>query len=94
MFSISDKVVCVDDRFTPDVAAWFTGLPKRGVVYVVRGIDPINGTGVYLVGIYGATWFDGGERGFCQTRFRKLTDIQSENAAARCANNQGDTRHE
>ena len=87
MFSTSDKVVCVNDRFTPDVAAWFTGLPKRGAVYVVRGVDE-RGTrnGVYLVGIRGDIWFDGTERGFCPTRFRKLAGIQAENASALCAN--------
>ena len=93
MFSTSDKVVCVNDLFTPDAASWFTGLPKRDVVYVVRRIDE-RGTreGVYLVGIRGNIWFDGTERGFCPTRFRKLTDIQAENASALCANASDDQR--
>lgn len=87
MFSTSDKVVCVNDRFAPDVALWFTGLPKRDAVYVVRGIDECGTKdGLYLVGILGKIWFDGTERGFCPSRFRKLKDMQSENASALCAN--------
>lgn len=83
MFSISDKVVCVNAKNLPveDLAV----LPVEGKVYVVRGLDtsptanPISPE-LYLVGIFGATWWDGSERPFAPQRFRKLTDIQAENA--------------
>ncbi len=83
----------MNDRFTPDVAAWFSGLPKRDMVYVVRGIDE-RGTrdGVYLVGIHGDIWFDGTERGFCPMRFRRLDEIKAENASALCANSKDEPR--
>ena len=56
--NVGDKVVCVDDRFAPEVAALYTALPKKGVVYVVRdvrlGIQPDCRTGdvsLLLVGL-------------------------------------------
>lgn len=83
MFSISDKVVCVDAK-NINRSREFSALPVEGQVYVIRGIDDSITAGivpgVYLVGIIGSIWWDGSERPFRQRRFRKLTDIQAENA--------------
>ncbi len=39
MFDIGEKVVCVDDRFHPEIAWLFTALPVKGTVYTVRECD-------------------------------------------------------
>ena len=39
MFEPGEKVVCVDDRFHPEIAFLFTALPKKDVVYTVRECD-------------------------------------------------------
>ena len=38
VFDVGQKVVCVDDRFAPTVAALYTALPERGKVYEVRDV--------------------------------------------------------
>ncbi len=39
MFDIGEKVVCVDDRFHPEIAFMFDALPVKGEVYTVRDCD-------------------------------------------------------
>lgn len=83
MFQIGDKVVCVDDRFyAAHLVHHYSGLPVKGVVYVVRGtygtVDA-SGPGVYVVGIFADIDPETGlERGFRQFRFRKLEDLKNE----------------
>jgi len=87
-FRESDKVVCVYDAFDQDQLQNYSSLPKKGVVYVVRGIDPRGASFgplgrtrycLLLVGIQGID--DGfGEWGFHPQRFRRLDDIKAENA--------------
>lgn len=36
MYEIGEEVVCVDDKFHPEIAALFQELPKKDVVYTVR----------------------------------------------------------
>jgi hypothetical protein len=40
MFEQGEKVVCVDDRFHPEIAFLFTALPKKGTIYTVRECEP------------------------------------------------------
>lgn len=39
MFDVGEKVVCVNDDFPSWVHQLYTGLPKKGVIYTVRGLD-------------------------------------------------------
>ncbi len=39
MFDIGEKVVCIDDRFHPEIAYLFTALPVKGKTYTVRECD-------------------------------------------------------
>ncbi len=36
MFDIGEKVVCIDDRFHPEIAFMYTDLPVKGSTYTVR----------------------------------------------------------
>lgn len=76
MFSVGDKVVCVDDVFDVETASYFSPLPKRGLVYCVReiGIDIVLGTPcVWVCGIVGRWYYIGErERPLRATRFRKI----------------------
>jgi hypothetical protein len=40
MFEPGEKVVCVDDRFHPEIAFLYTALPEKGVTYTVRECEP------------------------------------------------------
>lgn len=40
MFDIGEKVVCVDDRFHPEIAFLYTALPVKGKTYTVRDCEP------------------------------------------------------
>jgi hypothetical protein len=40
MFEPGEKVVCVDDRFHPEIACLYTALPQKGVTYTVRECEP------------------------------------------------------
>jgi len=36
---VGQKVVCVDDRFPAGIERFYTALPKKDVVYVIRGVS-------------------------------------------------------
>ena len=75
MFSIGDKVVCVDDVFDAETASYFSPLPKRGLVYCVRavGSDVVYRRPViWVCGIIGRFYIGGRERPLGATRFRKI----------------------
>lgn len=82
MFNVSDKVVCVDNG-----GGAFIRLPRPdlGATYVVRAIwETENSTHGWLIQLTGVdeVFNNYGERcGYRPSRFRKLTDIQAENAA-------------
>lgn len=91
MFINGQKVVCVDDKFDPSIAALFTALPKEGETYVVRGTTvgthrkkALGGEReegvitVYLVGLVNPKGPTGRERGFLSDRFRPLEEITTE----------------
>lgn len=82
-FNPSDKVVLVRDDWELLSIAQYSPLPKKGEVYVIRGIDPTSALGsVYLVGVTAAV-FMGAECSFEPWRFRLLSEVQAENAAKR-----------
>lgn len=88
-YTVGDKVVCIDDSpYDTPVADAPTGYPtppKQGEIYVVRAVwySPTARTGflTQFIGYPDACMPDGRFRGYPANRFRKLEDIQSENAA-------------
>lgn len=91
-FDVGDRVVCVDGKFHPAIAALYTALPKEGQTYVVRdariGARP-DGQGdvsLLLVGLVNpkANSRAALERGFSESRFRKPGEAkrETENPAA------------
>ena len=88
-FGVGDKVVCVDDKFPPDISKLYTALPVKDVTYVVRDIRlGINLTmegdvSVLLIGLVNpkADSKANLERGFRADRFRPLEELQNEKRA-------------
>jgi hypothetical protein len=86
MFINGQKVVCIDDTFEPMVAYFYTALPVKDKVYVVRGMAPaitINHQEdicVYLVGLQNpnSSKAPHRERGFRCERFRPLDELTEE----------------
>jgi hypothetical protein len=86
-FNVGDKVVCVDDKFPPDIGKLYDALPVKDVTYVVRdirlGINLLmqGDASVLLVGLVNpkAESKANLERGFRADRFRPLEEIQEEN---------------
>ena len=84
--SIGDKVVCVDDKFPPDISKLYDALPVKDSTYVVRDIRlGINLTmegdvSVLLIGLLNpkADSKANLERGFRADRFRPLEELRSE----------------
>lgn len=89
-FNLGDKVVCVDDKFPPDIGKLYDALPVKDVTYVVRDIRlGINLTlqgdvSVLLIGLVNpkADSKASLERGFRADRFRPLEELQNENSTA------------
>lgn len=49
MYDIGQQIICVDDKFHPEISYLFKALPKKGEVYTVRDVtigttNPWNGT--------------------------------------------------
>jgi hypothetical protein len=90
-FGIGDKVVCVDDKFPPDISKLYDALPVKDSTYVVRDIRlGINLTlegdvSVLLVGLVNpkADSKANLERGFRADRFRPLDEMRSEMTASK-----------
>jgi hypothetical protein len=90
-YGVGDKVVCVDDKFPPDISKLYTALPVKDTTYVVRDIRlGINLTmegdvSVLLVGLVNpkADSKAGLERGFRADRFRPLDELRSEKSASK-----------
>jgi len=87
MFVTGQKVVCIDDKFPPEIAALLTALPEEGKVYVVRGtsvgVSPALEEGeiaVYLIGLQNpcSSTPPHRERGFRCERFRPLDELDEE----------------
>ena len=87
------KVVCVDDRFPPDIISFYNALPIKDRQYTIRGIGigiSTNGEAgevvVYLDGLNNpcSTTPPHPERGFAQHRFREIeppAEIEAEELA-------------
>ena len=76
MFSVGDKVICVDDSFDAETASYFSPLPMRGLIYCIRGtgVDVVDGSiAVWVCGIVGRLYIGGRERPLKGERFRKLS---------------------
>jgi hypothetical protein len=89
-YGIGDKVVCVDDKFPPDIGKLYDALPVKDSTYVVRDIRlGINLTlegdvSVLLIGLINpkADSKAGLERGFRADRFRPLQELHEKQSAA------------
>lgn len=93
IMQIGQKVVCVNDEFTPLVRKLFKELPEKGKVYVVRSVflgrsKPLNVTpgdtdgevGLLLVGVNNPpdpVHLYHQELGFSSERFRPLEEVQA-----------------
>ena len=84
---VGQKVVCVDDKFAPGIARFYTALPKKDVVYVIRNVCVgVNLQGepgevcLYLIGLNNprSTVPPFPERGFNSERFRPLEELKME----------------
>ena len=92
-YGVGDKVVCVDDKFPPDIGKLYDALPVKDTTYVVRDIRlGINLTragdvSVLLVGLVNpkAESRAGLERGFRADRFRPLQERHGKQTAANAA---------
>jgi hypothetical protein len=90
-FGVGDKVVCVDDKFPPDISKLYTALPVKDSTYVVRDIRlGINLTmegdvSVLLIGLANpkADSKANLERGFRADRFRPLEELRNEKKASK-----------
>jgi hypothetical protein len=81
---VGAKVVCINDRFPdPDIVALYTDLPRKGTIYIVRGVElGVNAKGeegevaVTLVGLYNPLGPPPAsrERAFSSERFREIDD--------------------
>jgi hypothetical protein len=88
-YGIGDKVVCVDDKFPPDIGKLYDALPVKDSTYVVRDIRlGINLTmegdvSVLLIGLVNpkADSKAGLERGFRADRFRPLQELREKSTA-------------
>lgn len=83
MFEINDKVVCVGSFSN---AMNMIDVPAKGSVYVVRDVSgpwPDGYLGLRLTGMISRINDEGMETWYCSSKFRKLSDIQAENAARR-----------
>lgn len=89
MFITGQKVVCINGKFAPQIAALYLALPKEGETYTVRGSTVgvhHDGKGtrvegeicVYLVGLINPTGPKGNERGFLADRFKPLEELTTE----------------
>lgn len=85
------KVVCVDDRFPPDLIVYYDNLPVKDLVYTIRdmgvGISVAGEPGeivVYLVGLENpcSSKPPHPERGFASWRFREIQPPPEEAVAA------------
>lgn len=89
-YGVGDKVVCVNDKFPPDIGKLYDVLPIKDTTYVVRDIRMgINLTmegdvSVLLIGLVNpkADSKAGLERGFRADRFRPLQELRDEQTAA------------
>ena len=87
---VGQKVVCIDDQFDPSLLQFYTALPRKDVVYVIREVKVgVNSKGelgevcLYLIGLNNpkSATAPFPERGFNSERFRPLEEVQQRNTA-------------
>ena len=92
MFSVGQKVVCVDDCWPETVKQLYLSLPVKDSVYVVRAVlvgvradelimdmRRVLEPSLLLVGLYNPANNLGVEAGFAASRFRALDELKKEN---------------
>jgi len=87
VYTCGDKIICVDDRFPRAIADWCDQLPRAGLIYTIRSIQPgtnpltdCHCLGLLLEEIVNPRTSSGGETGFDHTRFSHLSNADSEKA--------------
>jgi hypothetical protein len=89
---VGQKVVCINDQFDAGIFQFYTALPKKDVVYVIREVKVgVNLKGemgeicVYLIGLVNpkSTQPPFPERGFNAERFRPLEELQQRNTESK-----------
>jgi hypothetical protein len=87
MFEPSEKVVCVDDKFPPDIRDYFNALPVKGRIYTVRDIvgglnwDLSQTVAVLLHELKNHPNEHGIEPGFAPHRFALMEEVTIESHA-------------
>ena len=85
---VGGKVVCVDDKFPPEILKFYTSLPKKDVIYVIRNVSlGVNWNCepgevcLYLIGLNNpkSNVPPFLERGFNSERFRPLEEKSATN---------------
>ncbi len=85
--NVGTEVVCIDDRFSPEVAQDYAALPVRDTHYHIRHIydgrtpGHKTATGVLLVELHNPPDVVRGlntELGFAMSRFREVEEVQEE----------------
>lgn len=88
MFTLGQKVVCIDDKFMDSIRKLYTQLPVEGVTYVIRDIrlgihfpGRQGDVSLLLIGLVNpkANSRAALERGFSETRFRPLEELKASN---------------
>jgi hypothetical protein len=98
-YGVGDKVVCVDDKFPPDISKLYDALPVKDTTYVVRDVRlGINLTmegdvSVLLVGLVNpkADSKSALERGFRADRFRPLDELRAEKSTSQSVEEEKET---
>lgn len=85
MFSVGQRVRCINGSFSYNALDWASRFPVRGAVYTIRGIAPQPGyldrrmsLAVWLVEIVNPPLTDGVEPSFCVSRFRVMEEVARE----------------
>ena len=93
MFSVGQKVVLVDDKWSESVKQLYLALPVKDSIYVVRAVRVgvradelimdmrrVLEQSLLLVGLLNPANNLGVEAGFAASRFRSLTELKDEAA--------------
>ncbi|MGA2240558.1 MAG: hypothetical protein ABSH11_00755 [Verrucomicrobiota bacterium] len=85
IFSVGQKVICINDAFPARIADWCDSLPVAGHIYTIRAmqigwnrITGFSNLGFLLTEIVNPTSSDGKEAGFLQERFVPWLEACSE----------------
>lgn len=92
MWSVGQKVICINDAFHPAVWDWCDRIPTAGHIYTIRSIrrapayvTRVRGVGFLLEELRNPRKPSGAEASFCQTRFVPLAEVTVEMEVAAMA---------